>query len=420
MPERKLVVFTLLTFCLLSLIQPVSAPGKFSIRVVSLYESIIDTETSTLTRLLQETHTDLVFRAYFRGFHRNLNATDYSKLVEQIRHIKTRLPNIQVMGGISCSVVEYPGDYWPNGTLITEIEARQMLWTLPNGSLAHHPSFPWPVLDISTPLARQFIEAYAFRFIDAGVDSLFFDEIDIIPRTASRYGLTISEQIYVEAWREIVVAVKAYALNKYDKVLQVTLNTGYVNTIGEPPPEIWPYQDFISVSFNPKTMKTESDQEDWAGFKAQVTSTYANLPPIMAFIDWGAGETPMSIFAALSRDQQIRMLKLLHDTAAREGLLLVYPLRGGVINGSITYIDYNNTYDAVKQGTLDTIVQLSGTISNPTQMSTTSAPPFTPGFAPITVSASIVGAFATTILIGLVVFTLKRKRRHANPTSEPA
>jgi hypothetical protein len=354
------------------LVPQLSAADLSSVRVVSLYESIIDTDISSLTRILYETHTQIVFRAYFRGFYRNLNQIDYLKLVQVIRELKAKLPGIRVMGAISCSVLIYPGDYWPNGILVSESDSMHMLWILPNGTFGRHPSYPWPILDIEKPLARQFIVEYAYKLIDAGVDMIFFDEVSIVLGTGSFYGLKISEQSYTESWEKIVHAAKDYARQKYGKELLVTLNNGYVNSIGEPPRELWPYQDFISVSVNPKTIKTQSIQDDWPGFKAQVRRVYGRPLPIIAFMDWGAGDTPLSMFAVLSREDQIKTLKLLHKTALSEGLVFAYPLRGGALNGSITYIDYNNTYDAIKQGTFDTVVQLTGSLENTYSQTSTS------------------------------------------------
>ncbi len=361
----KASVALLVGLSLFSLLPQLSAADFSSVKVVSLYESIIDTDVTSLTRVLEETHTQVVFRAYFRGFHRNLDPVDYLHLVQVIRKLKTKLPGVQIVGGISCSVLIYPGEYWPNGTLLSENDSRQMLWILPNGTLGRHPSYPWPVLDIVKPLARQFIIEYAYKLIDAGVDMLFFDEVGIVPGIGPFYGLKIPEQPYIESWENIVDGAKAYARQKYGKDLLVTLNDGYVNSVGEPPRELWPYQDFISVSVNPKTIKTQSIQDDWHGFKAQVRKVYGRLIPIIAFMDWGTGNTPLSTFAALPREEQIKTLKLLHETSLSEGLLFVYPLRGGAINGSVTYIDYNNTYDAIKRGTFDTIVQLTGSLVNP-------------------------------------------------------
>ncbi len=411
MLSTRLLAYFLLAVSFLSLIPQPPATHASQLKIVSLYESIIDTNISTLTSILEETHTDIIFRAYFRGYHRNLDPRDYSKLAGTIRAIKTKLPWVQVMGGISCSAIYYPGDYWPNLTRISAETARQMLWVLPNGSLGHHSSFPWPILDLSKPLTRQFIEAYAYRFIDAGIDSLFFDEVDLILNIAPRYGLNVTRQPYLEAWTEIVHAVKDYARRSRGRDVLVTLNSGYVNSIGEPSAEIWPGQDFITVSFNPNTIKSQSNQDDWQGFKRQIEKTYGHLMPIMAFIDWGVGETPLSIFASLSGSKQIALLKLLHDVSAREGLLFVYPLRGGTISGSA--VNYQNTYDARKQGTLSTIVQLTANAdANHTPTSASWLPGYPTADDNVYSTAGIITAAA--LIFGMIV--LKRRNSRLKST----
>jgi hypothetical protein len=59
------------------------------------------------------------------------------------------------------------------------------------------------------------------------------------------------------------------------------------------------------------------------------------------------------------------MLELLHETALRNGLLFVYPIRGGALNGSTTnlQVNFNNTYDAIREGTFETIVELIGSLA---------------------------------------------------------
>jgi hypothetical protein len=411
MARLKPLVALLLALCILFPAQVTHSFDWSRVRVVSLYESITDTSTSTLISVLRATHTDFVFRAYFRGFQRDLNTTDYDRLVYQISAIKAALPGIQVMGGISCSVVYYPGDYWPDGRLISQTESRQMFWILPNGHMAEDPAYRWPVLDITKPLARQFIEAYAFKLIDAGVDSILFDEVNIVPESASHYGLSISDVPYIAAWEQIMSSVKAYAMREYGKGLFVTLNTGYVNKVGGPPPEIWPYQDFITVGINPDTIRTGSITDDWSGLKAQVTGVYGRVLPIMAFIDWGPGEAPLSIFASLSQARQISMLKLLYNTAANQSFYLVYPVRGGAINGLLSYTGYNNnTYDAVKEGTFNTIVQLSEISSSSTQTSGTHQNSPTPTFPPATFGLAVLGIVAAAAFLWFNVIEPKRKK----------
>jgi len=59
---------------------------------------------------------------------------------------------------------------------------KQILWILPNGAFAHHNYGPdMYVMDITRRLTRQFILAYAYKLVDAGFDSLWFDQVTYIP-----------------------------------------------------------------------------------------------------------------------------------------------------------------------------------------------------------------------------------------------
>lgn len=355
------------------MVPQVKAADLSSVKVVSLYESILDTDATTLENTLAETGTEVVYRAHFRwGQDEQWYGKDlYSRLAHTISEIKARLPWVHVMGAITCEAF-VDGDWWPNGTVVSVEAKRQMLWTLPNGTMPRSPHDPSRsyVLDMSKPLARQFVLEYAYKFIDAGFDSLWFDEIQVVPWWSRwTYGLKVSEEPYMQTWKQIASAVKDYSRSKYGTDLLVSLNNGWVNAKGEmnswygsPIPDPWPYQDFISIGVSLKTVKTQSMQDDWAGYKAQIKKVYGRLPPIMVFLDWGKPPTPLSIFGNLPLEQQIRMLKLLHETALREGMMFVYPLHGGVISNYLSPPYEYVVYDALKQGTYDTIRQLTSSL----------------------------------------------------------
>ena len=359
----KIVPLLLLGICLFCLLPQTKAVDIPSAKVVSLYESILDTDIATLTRILIETRTEVIFRGYFRWGKESL--ADYSRLSNRIKSLKTAMPWIHFMGGISCANF-VDGDYWPNGTIVTADQKLQMLWIVPNGTMPRHFADPDKayVLDISKPLARQFILQHSYKLIDAGFDSLFFDEVSFIPWNSggflTTYGLgQISEEPYLAAWKEISSSVKEYARTMYRKELPVTLNNGNVNAIGEnrwSASHYWPYQDFISIGINLQTLEALSIQDDWAGYKAAVQQAYGRVPATMIFMDWGKPPTPMSLFSKLSVDEQVRMLNMLHETAARDGFLFVYPLHGGAMS------EYSSVaYDACREGTYDTIRQLTST-----------------------------------------------------------
>jgi hypothetical protein len=336
-----------------------------SAKVVSYYQSILDTDSAILTRLLSNTGTEVVFRGYFRWGKEDPNI--YSVLATRISEIKTRMPWIHLVGAITASAF-VDGDYWPNGTVVSLDAKRQMLWTLPNGTMPRHfadPSRSY-VLDISKPLAREFILQYAYRLIDAGFDSLWFDEVQFIPwDSVWAYRLSqISEQPYIAAWKDIVSAVKDYSRSKYGRELPVSLNGGWVIPKGYCClPNVWPYQDFITISVSLTTLQSQSIQDDWAGYKANIIKAYGHLLPIITWLDDGKPPTPIFIFGNLPRDAQISMLQLIHETSLREDILFAYPLHGGVMSNYLSPPYNFVVYDAIKQGTYDAIQQLASSIS---------------------------------------------------------
>jgi len=310
-------------------------------RVVSLYESILGTDVDTLIRILSETRTDTVFRAYFR-WNPDTPST-YSKLQSVVSNIHASLPQVTLMGGLTAAAFT-PVDHWPNGATLSAEEVRNIAWTLPNGETARHVTDPSKyVFDITKPLARQFILAYAYQLVDAGFGSLFFDEVNYIP-----YHGRQANAPYVNAWQQIASSLKNYALTKHGKTLPVAMNGGWST--------VWPCQDFITVSVSMATMTSQVMRDNWDDFKNRVMQVHGHLPQIMYFIDWGGIPTPLSTFASLSQNEQIKMIRLLHETSLREHILFVYPIHGGVIAKNPI-----KKYDAIQQGTYDTIKQLTTT-----------------------------------------------------------
>jgi len=380
-PRTGILAVVLIALCLFGVPPQAKAADSpsvvdlSSVNVVSYYESILDTDSATLASVLAETGTEVVFRAHFRWgrdeqgtlYEQNIHSgaigeSPYPRLADRIREIQAKLPWVHFMGAITCAAF-VDGDHWPNGTGVTVDAKQQMLWTLPNGTTPHHFADPVRsyVLDISKPLARQFILEYAYKQIDAGVDLFFFDEPQFVPWWSRwTYGLKVSDKPYIDGWKQIASAVKDYARNKYAKDLLVTVNNGWANAKSDPrPPDPWPYQDFIAIGVSLKSLETQAMRDDWAGYKAQIRKVYGRLLPTMIFLDWGMPPTPLSVFGNLPREAQIRMLKLFHETALREGLLFVYPLHGGLISASVNPFIL---YDAREQGTYDAISDLASSL----------------------------------------------------------
>jgi len=333
-----------------------SAVDLSSAKVVSLYESILDTDEQTLTRILADTGTEVVFRAYFQvAGPGGTNTHDPIVLRDTIEYVRARLPWVHLMGGVDA--YGYCGWSLPaNGS--------EFLYVVGNGHMPKEAPNCWD-LDIAKPAARKIVLDMAYTQIDAGFDSLFFDCLDCL---AGTFNLNVNP--YMEAWRQIASAVKDYAQTEYGREIQVCVNTAW-------DARIWPYQDFISLGLTgtgAEMIKNQKLQIDWGTIKRNIKNVYGRLLPIMFFLDWGSyEESPMVALANLPREDQVKVIALLHDTALREGLLFVYPLHGGDI---MTYAQIEQgqpwrVYDAIEQGTYDAMKQLTSTISTVHTMTVT-------------------------------------------------
>jgi len=367
-------------------------------KVVSFYQSILDSSIDGMIRVLSDTGTEIVFRGYFK--YRGASPSEFQQLRETIDGVKARLPWVQFIGGITASAFN-PGDYWPNGTRVSAEQLKQILWLLPSGAFAHHyEDLDMYVMDITKPLARQFILAYAYKLVDAGFDSLWFDEVTYIPWILNEQDNPNPN--YVAAWHQMVAAVKDYALTKYNKTLLVSMNGDWLKTSGARTP--WPYQDFLTVSVNLDTVKSGKMQDDWAAYKAQVKRVYGYTPTILYFIDY----TPLVALASQPTTAQIKLLKLFYETSIREQVIPVFPLHYGL------------TYDAKWQGTYDTIKQLAGTISTVHTLtsvytSTTTVTTTMPAKTSPPVTALDLGLVALVIAMGIALAVLKRNKKHRHP-----
>jgi hypothetical protein len=318
----------------------------------SLYSTILRKDIHTVIDELRRTSTIIVFRGYYKYGFTEGGSSAYPRLKSAIQEIKNELPYVHMMGAISAAGF-MEGDTWPNGTSIPQEKWRELAYTLPDGSLAPYASDPQHglVLDIRKQTARDFLVAWIELQIDAGFDSIFFDEVDYIPRV---YGLSASE--FHPFWKDLSATLKSYAHNRYGVSLLLGVNGGWVNDpIRENLVSPWPYQDFIAVSFSLRTMQTGIVQDDWPRYKQQILATYPSLPPIFAFLDWGPIPSPLSALADLSTPEQTKMLEKLQASALQNGMIFVYPLHGGNVASG-------EEYDAVQQGTFGTIALLASQI----------------------------------------------------------
>lgn len=395
-----------LALCLLFFLLPTTslvpapktyATNTFVTKVVSWYQAITDTTIDDLVKILSGTGTEVVFRGYFKYWINPQN--EFQVLHETIDAVKARMPWVQFIGGVTASAF-YPGDHWPNGTLVSSEEMKQMLLVLPNGAFVRHREDPdHYVYDITKPLARQFILSYAYSVVDAGFDSIWFDEVNYVQDCPT---LT-----YAAAWHEMVSAVKSYAMTKYGKQVDMSMNGDSLHTIGSDKVKcVWPYQDFLTVSMNMETVKSGTMRDDWAAYKAQVMQVYGYLPTILYFIDYN----PLVTLASQPTNTQIKLLNLFYDTSVKEQVIPIFPLH------------YGTAYDAQLEGTYDTIKQLAATISTvhtitttttatETSTETTAITTTTTGTARLGSATPLDLVLLTAVVVMAAAFAVSRRRR---------
>lgn len=333
-----------------------------SIKVVARYELIIDKDVDEVIRELREAGVQLIFREYIRWGVIDPNV--FSIVKDYNTRIKEEIPYIHITGGITAAIF-YVNDYWPNGTIVDHNQYNDLLFLYDDEPVPHYanPEISY-VMDISKPLARDFIVEWAKLSIDSGIDSIFVDEVEMVPRKIWEFDQKNRYKEYYPYWKDIVDRLKEYAAQEHGIELLVSMNDLWVHPRGSKRKVMdpWPHQDFISISFSLKTFELKKPVCDWEGYKKQVKKVYGKLIPIIAFIDDGVPPTPHSFFGNMPLEDQEKMLKMLHEEALEHGLLFAYPLHGGVINNYLEPPYEPIVYDAKQMGTFEAIKSLTNTL----------------------------------------------------------
>ncbi|MFQ5691038.1 MAG: hypothetical protein ACE5HQ_12290, partial [Gemmatimonadota bacterium] len=188
--------------------------------------------------------------------------------------------------------------------------------------------------------------------------SMFFDQLfaPVAFRSSSpeeaRALLQTYEDLY---WKDLVDRVKAYATSRGGEVL-VTANQTYASAISFHP---WRYTDIATVQVRTPDLSERRITEDWEVLKQRVRESHGGmLVPIVTFIDWGNDpNAALGVFASQSPEDQGALLRMLDGSTLSAGLLFAYPVHGGQPGFQRFGV---GTYDSVRYGTFDTIVELSG------------------------------------------------------------
>jgi hypothetical protein len=349
--------------------------------------------------LLANAKTNFVFRGYFWwnqcpgwwpwtvasqvGGNSNIPCTyqghlqSLSALSDYIKLLKQKNPNLIFAGGITTSHLESK-DIWANGTVVGS-NYDSMCAHTPKGEIIDF--YNGCIANFSNPQWRQFVIGWANKIVDAGVDAIWFDQICMYEKLMMNKGVGDVDDVLSDCannFAEIAQAVRLHASQSGRTVLVAfnwnaegissLYNKGHGNGLNL----LFQNVDYVMASTNPADFNTTAPYvltEDWPTVKKAV----GNLP-VITYLDW-SGQCDwcqLYKFAQLSKQNQINYLTDVDAGTKKNGIIFAYPMWGGSDQM------YTDRYDSVRDGTYDTIAQLSNstipcsTTSTTTTISTTS------------------------------------------------
>jgi len=193
---------------------------------------------------------------------------------------------------------------------------------------------------------------------------MFFDEVYGYAEYKIENKMGSQDNIvneYSGHFKMVADELKSYAASE-GKTFLVARNGG----ICEKSAQIYPQypvtiqaDDYTHCSLSKDDFKSPfKSTEDFVGIKANITKAKGKEIPVIVFMDWAGGipTTQLSMFASLSQQDQITLLKNLDTKTKEAGVSFAYPVYGG----GITKTAYpKGIYDSTYFGTYDTIVQLA-------------------------------------------------------------
>jgi hypothetical protein len=375
------------------------------VKVASLYENVTDgvamgRSVDETARLLKETHTDFVFRGFWKWApivdspdeiphellklveDKRITAKQASEAVRQSGHyygelkrtitaIKKEMPNLIFCGAIPaqtlCRVEWNPvtdrvygaDDTWKmaldpakwniknKGKLVTKEQFQEWWYGVhPYGGALKTAYdrrkvtayFP----DITNPDFQELLVAWAKKQIDCGADAIWIDMLETQALHFVRMTGDIKHpavKASVEAASKVVDEIHKYGRSKGRYVL--VGGWAYSGMIGGrvltlPYPP--PALDFVTKSPSAKEVRARKlDAAKWDEEIPAINALHANVP-IFSFIDWGFDESQTVSFSQeLSKDEQRDFLRQCDDFFAKRGVNFVYPLHGGYMGrGAVT------------------------------------------------------------------------------------
>jgi len=374
------------------------------VKVAILYENIIDgniigRDIDDTIKILRETHTDLIFRGFWK-WAPVVNSPDnippellelapqgtsieeaaealrrsghyYQELERWISAIKKEMPEIIFVGAIPAQTlarIEYNpitgkvysedetwamaldpqkwGIYY-NGRAVTKYDFQKWFYGIHpyGGEIDEYDRHKVPAYfpDITNPDFQELLLSWAKRQIDCGADAIWIDML----YTQASILLKITGDVNHPAVRDSIEAAKEIVnkIHEYGEQVGRPIYVGswvgpfvMMEFEGKAFPYSPPDVDFVTVTMsNQEILNKQLDEEKWKNLVPIIKRKYGNIP-IFSFIDWAFDNSQMVMFSQkLSKEEQREVLRVFDKSFEKLGINFIYPVHGGYMGrGELT------------------------------------------------------------------------------------
>lgn len=203
--------------------------------------------------------------------------------------------------------------------------------------------------DITNPRYQELLLSWAQGLIDAGADAIWFDFLfwqagrlrqitndDNHPAVKEsheaackivdevhKYGRLKGKHIYVGSWPEF------------------HFFRGWLEQCNYPPPDY----DFVTPILKKTEVKEmKFDETEWDKELMAIRKRWGNVPVLVSVDAGPTTDQPLGILSQkLSREEQIKFLKVADDFFDRKGVIFIYPIYGNHMGNDATILSYGNS-----------------------------------------------------------------------------
>ncbi|MFC2035638.1 hypothetical protein ACFLUJ_05890 [Chloroflexota bacterium] len=214
--------------------------------------------------------------------------------------------------------------------------------------------------DITNAHYQELFLSWAQQMIDCGVDVIWFDvpfwQVRLLTKTKIIEDDHPAVKEICEAVSKIVDEIREYGQREGKRIYVGSWPASLHLEADFPTPD-W---DFITMSpWSSEVEEMKLDQARWDQELTAVRKRYGDVP-ILVHIDWAQ----LPIFSQkFNIEEQREFLKIADDFFYRNGVIFIYPIRGGWLTTNATKLSYGKSpiYDskAPEFQTYDTIKQLA-------------------------------------------------------------